>query len=197
MPPPMDLSLYIPVICTQVDASKYNGKCFMEAISKVQKLNGESISSNRGLTKADFTTSDLVVIKLNSRDYTGIVDFSADEEIISKRVDSPAAGSPPSVQPQAEAHLPAPVLLMKETPAESPIVATATDVATESVATATAETRSRKSIREDYPLPTLIVPKLKKRRNTDAEGFPRKPRICRYVLRPINLNWSLSSQRSL
>ena len=34
--PPVDLSLYIPVICTQVDPPKYNGKCFMEAILKLK-----------------------------------------------------------------------------------------------------------------------------------------------------------------
>ena len=45
MPPPVDLSLYIPVICTQEDATKYKGKCFMEAMAKVERLNGELISA--------------------------------------------------------------------------------------------------------------------------------------------------------
>ena len=62
MPPPMDLSLHIPVICTQEDAPKYNGKCLMEAISKVKKLNGQSVSSDSRLTKADFTTGDVVAL---------------------------------------------------------------------------------------------------------------------------------------
>ena len=159
MPSPVDLSL-IPVICTQVDAPKYNGKCFMEAISEVQKLNGESISSDRGLTKADFTTGDLVVIKFKSRDYTGVVDFSLDQENRFKACGLstrwfPAFSPTPSRNTAASASV-----AYEGMPAESLVVA---GVATESVATATAETRTRKRIREDYPLPTLIVPKPKKR----------------------------------
>ena len=72
MPPTADVSLYIPVICTQEHALKYNGKCFMEVISRVQKLNGESISPDRRLTKAAFTTSNVVM----NRYYSGVVDFS-------------------------------------------------------------------------------------------------------------------------
>lgn len=53
MPLPVDLSLYIPVVCMQEDAPKYNGKCFMEVIDKIQKLNGQSIYSDCRLTKAD------------------------------------------------------------------------------------------------------------------------------------------------
>jgi hypothetical protein len=116
----------------------------MEAISKV---NGESISSDRRLMKAGFTTGDLVVIKIKSRDYTGVVDYSLNEETVSKCVESPPAGSLPSVHPQAKTPPPAPVSLMKETPAESP----ATDVATQSAATTNAEKRTRKRVREDYP----------------------------------------------
>jgi hypothetical protein len=63
MPPPVDLSLYIPVICTQEDTPKFRGKCFMEAIAKVQKFNGETISADRRLMKADFTSGDAVVIR--------------------------------------------------------------------------------------------------------------------------------------
>lgn len=187
MPPPVDLALYIPVICTQEDAPKYNGKCFMEAISKVQKVNGESIPSDRRLVKADFKTGDLVVIKFMNRQYSGVVDFSLDEETVSKRVDSPPqagfAGSPPSsdgleVQPPAEplssAPAPAPASLQKETFAESAVVVTA---AGGSVATADTKRRTRKRIRvEDYPLPTLAVPKPKIRRNAAAGGAPKRKR---------------------
>ena len=45
--------------------------------------------------KADFTTGDVVVITLINRDYSGVVDFSLDEETVSRCVESPTAGSPP------------------------------------------------------------------------------------------------------
>lgn len=167
--PPVDLSLYIPVICTQEDAPKYNGKCFMEAISKIQKLNGEPITSDRRLVKADFTTGDLVVVKFMNRHFSGVVDFSLDEETVSKRVDSPPglAGSPLTssdgleVQPLAEPPSPVP-----DRNAES---AVATGIVE---STATTETKTAKRLREDYPLTTLAVPKSKMRRNTAASRGP-------------------------
>lgn len=85
---PVDLSLYIPVICTQ-DVPKYNGKCFMEAISKVQRLNREPILSNRHSVKADFKTGDLVVVKFMNQHFSSIVAFSLDEEAVSKSVNPP------------------------------------------------------------------------------------------------------------
>lgn len=115
-----------------------------------------------------------------NRQYSGVVDFSLDEETVSKRVDSPPAGSPPlsdgvEVQPQAEPPLPA--SLVKETPAESASVVTTADVARESaVTTATVKTDTRKRIRVDYPLPTLVVPNPKNGRNTAAAGVLRKQR---------------------
>ena len=69
MPSQRDLSLYIPVICVQEDSPKYEGKCFMEAISKVHRLNGESISADRRLVKADFSSNDEAVIRFKNRDF--------------------------------------------------------------------------------------------------------------------------------
>lgn len=95
MPSLLDLSLYIPVICMQVDSPKYKGRCFMEAILKVQMLNGESISPDRRLVKADFSSDDEVVIyKIQEKDFCGFVDFSCDEETVFEWVDSPANPSP-------------------------------------------------------------------------------------------------------
>lgn len=154
MPPPLDLSLYIPVICTQEDAPKYKGKCFMEAITKVQKLNGESISSDRNLTKADFNTGDVVVIRFMNRDYTGLVDLSLDEESVSKRVESPTA-SPPSASSSSG-----------QPPRETP--------QSLNPSSSVSVTGSRKRRCVDYPLPSAFS-SAKKRRNT-ASRLPRTRR---------------------
>ena len=77
-----DPSLYIPVMCMQEDSPKYKGKYFMEAISKVVKLNGESI---RRLVKAEFSSGDEVFIRFKHKDYRGVVDLAHDEESVAKR----------------------------------------------------------------------------------------------------------------
>ena len=74
MPPP--LSLYIPVVCQQED-SKYNGKCFMEVISKVHQFN-VSTSADCSLVKADFSTGDEVIIRFSGKDFLSVVDLSLD-----------------------------------------------------------------------------------------------------------------------
>ena len=76
---PRDLSQYIPVICKQEDAPKFNEKLYMEPISMVLQLNGLSIPAERHLTRADFSTGDEVLIRFKSKDYRGVVDFSCDD----------------------------------------------------------------------------------------------------------------------
>ena len=74
--------------------------------------NGKSISPDRCLTKADFMSSDVVVIKFMNRHYSGVVDFSFEES---------GWRSPPP-----------PPLFREETSvsvSESPIVTTATTTA--------------------------------------------------------------------
>ena len=66
----------------------------MEPISKVQMLNGEPISADRQLVKADFSSGDEVVIRFKNKDFRGIVDLSRDEETVAERVDSPHEQSP-------------------------------------------------------------------------------------------------------
>ena len=87
MPLP-DYSFYIPVICQQED-SKYNGKCFMEAISKVRELNGVSVSTDRCLLKSDFSTGDKVVIRFQGKNFSAVVDFSRELKATVQRVESP------------------------------------------------------------------------------------------------------------
>lgn len=65
----------------------------MEPIAKVERLNGQSIPSERKLVKADFSSGDKVVIRFQNRDYSGVVDFSHDGETITQRVDSPRTDS--------------------------------------------------------------------------------------------------------
>lgn len=59
MPLP-DLSQFIPVVC-ETD-SVYAGKCYMEKISAVRSLNGESVTKATALKKSDFKTGDVVTI---------------------------------------------------------------------------------------------------------------------------------------
>ena len=97
-----------------------------------------------------------------NRGNSGIVDFSLDEETVSKRVESPAAGSPP-LSKAKQAEPPPPVSLHEETPLDSTVGSTNVNVGT---TTTTAETRrmeTRKRLRVDYPLPLSVVSK--KRRN--------------------------------
>ena len=173
MSPPVDLSLYIPVNCTQEDAPKYNGKCFMEAISMVQKLNGESILSDRGLTKEDFKTSNTVLLKFRNRNYSGIVDFSLNKGNVSKHGDSPLVGSSPSSSEiEVETKSPLPLSVQRESTAKSVTVSAAGTPTTTTITIA----RARKRVRKDYPLPPLFVlPKPKKSRNKTG-GSPRKRR---------------------
>jgi hypothetical protein len=138
----------------------------MEPISKVQKLNGQSISSR--LTKADFTTGDVVVIRYMNRDYSGVEDFSLDEETVSKRVESQAAGSPPSSNAE-EAEPPPPVSLQEETPPGA-VGSTNANVGTTTSMTETRRIEMRKMLRADYPLPLSVVSE--KWRNTAAARLP-------------------------
>ena len=73
MSPPLDLSKYVPVICVQEDSLKYNGKCFMESILKVQMLNGEPISADRQLVKPDFLSGDEVVITFKNKNFVALL----------------------------------------------------------------------------------------------------------------------------
>ena len=57
-------------------------------------LNGKSISPDRRPAKADFASGDVVVIRFKNRNYSGIVDFSRDEETVLKQVESPLADFP-------------------------------------------------------------------------------------------------------
>ena len=90
MPLP-DLSLYIPVVC-ETD-SKYAGKCFMEKISAVRTLNGESVLKGSTLKKSDFKTGDVVTVRFQNKDFRGTVDFSRDEEVLKERGESPCSST--------------------------------------------------------------------------------------------------------
>ena len=86
-----DLSLYVPVICET--NSKYAGKCYMEKISAVRTLNGESVPKETTLKKADFKTGDVVTIRFQNKDFRGTIDFSRDEEVLHERGESPSSSS--------------------------------------------------------------------------------------------------------
>ena len=105
MPLP-DYSLYIPVICQQED-SKYNGKCFMEAISKVCELNGVFVSTGRCLLKSDFSTGDKVVIRFQGKNFFGVVDFSRELKTTLQRVESPPVPNRDFTASSTTASLPA------------------------------------------------------------------------------------------
>ena len=86
---------------------------------KVQMFNRESISADSRLTKADFTTGDVVVIRFMNWDYSGVVDFPLDEETVSKRMESSTASSPPCPSSDAEqAKPPLPESLRIKCPSE-------------------------------------------------------------------------------
>ena len=70
----------------------------MEPISKISEVNGEPVPKDRQLTKADFASDDMVVVRFKNKDFRGRVDFSRDEETLAKRVDSPSI-SKPQTQP--------------------------------------------------------------------------------------------------
>ena len=152
MPPPLDLSHYIPVVCQQED-SKYNGKCFMEAISKVRQLNGVSISADRTLVKADFSTGDEVVIRFSGKDFLGVVDLSLDGQSTAQRLPAESLLDSPS----RPATLPPPQ--STSTPVSSSVVTTSVSHVTTSVSHVT---RKRKRA-EDDPPPSSWTQKKKNR----------------------------------
>ena len=61
----------------------------MEPISKVKSLNGESISADCHLVKADFSSSDEMVIRFRDKDYCGVVDLSRDDDTVKEWENSP------------------------------------------------------------------------------------------------------------
>jgi hypothetical protein len=166
MPPPMDLSLYVHTRhlyrrrCPEAQWKMFYGTDFEGA--KVKWTVHFFSPNESGL-------HDRRCRRFMNWGNSGIVDFSLDEETVSKRVESPAAGSPP-LSKAKQAEPPPPVSLHEETPLDSTVGSTNVNVGT---TTTTAETRrmeTRKRLRVDYPLPLSVVSE--KWRNTAAARLP-------------------------
>jgi hypothetical protein len=80
---PPDSSQYIPVVCNE--AGRFAGKCYLEKISSVRMLNGQSIPNASTLNKNDFKTGDEVTIRFGAKDFRGTVDFGQEEDVLSER----------------------------------------------------------------------------------------------------------------
>lgn len=104
MQKPPDFSLRIPVVCNE--AGKFAGKCYMEKISSVRMLNGESVLRGKNLRKCDFKTGDVVTIRYQTKDFRGTVDFGrVGEDILDERVESPFSTRsfpPQTTEPDSE-----------------------------------------------------------------------------------------------
>ena len=86
----MDYSQYIPVLCRT--EGSFLGKSYWEKISCVVGHNGKSVDSP--MTKSDFEEGDEVVIRFDSRDYSGVVKY---EKVIATHSQR-GSQSPPPVQ---------------------------------------------------------------------------------------------------
>ena len=86
---PLEFSRCIPVVCNE--AGKYAGRCYLEKISSVRMLNGQSVPNASTLNKSDFKTGDEVTIRFGSKDFRGTVDFSQEDAILGERADSPCS----------------------------------------------------------------------------------------------------------
>ena len=80
---------FIPVVCNE--AGKYAGRCYLEKISSVQMLNGQSIANASTLNKSGFNTGDEVTIKFGAKDFRGTVNFGQEEDILSECAESPCS----------------------------------------------------------------------------------------------------------